>query len=337
MGSEKVFIIGEAGVNHNGKLSLALKLVDVAVEAGVDAVKFQTFKADNLVTADADVADYARSNLGYKQTQLELLRTLELDAEAHRQLKKHCETKAIEFLSTPFDLDSIRFLNALGVRRLKVPSGEITNLPYLRAIARAGKPVILSTGMADLSEVKDAVRILMGGGIAAEELTILHCTTQYPTPPRDVNLRVLETLREAFPGVKIGYSDHTEGITIPVAAAARGAEVIEKHFTLDRRMEGPDHAASLEPAELCEMVAAIRTTELALGSRCKEPSASELPNRAVARKSIVAGKRISAGDAFTEENLTTKRPGSGLSPMCWDEVVGQIARRDFDLDEMIEI
>ncbi|MCM1266539.1 MAG: N-acetylneuraminate synthase [Bacteroidales bacterium] len=328
----KIFVIAEAGVNHNGSLETAKKMIDAAAEAGADAVKFQTFQADHLVRKDARKADYQLENAADKQeSQYEMLRKLELTESMHRELAEFCADRGIQFLSTPFDIDSIHFLENL-VALWKVPSGEITNYPYLREIGRSGKPVILSTGMCEMQEVKDAVRVLQENG--SREITLLHCNTEYPTPMSDVNLRAMCTLREEL-GLPVGYSDHTQGIEVPIAAAAMGAVVIEKHFTLDRNMEGPDHKASLEPEELRAMVQAIRNIETAMGDGIKRPSASEIKNRDVARKSIVAQRAIHKGEMFTEENLTTKRPGSGISPMRWNEVIGTAADRDYEEDELI--
>ncbi|MBD5448673.1 MAG: N-acetylneuraminate synthase [Lachnospiraceae bacterium] len=329
----KIFVIAEAGVNHNGNPEIARKMIDAAAEAGADAVKFQTFKADSLVRKDARKAAYQQNNAADKsESQYEMLKKLELTEAVHRELIGYCKTKGIMFLSTPFDTDSIRMLADCGITIMKVPSGEITNYPYLQEIARTGKPVIMSTGMCELQEVKDAVRVLKENG--SSEIALLHCNTEYPTPMQDVNLRAMCTLREEL-GVPVGYSDHTQGIEVPIAAAAMGAVVIEKHFTLDRNMEGPDHKASLEPEELRAMVQAIRNIEVALGDGIKRPSASEIKNRDVARKSIVAKTNIRKGEVFTEANLTAKRPGTGISPMQWNEVIGLKADRDYALDEMI--
>lgn len=331
----KIFIIAEAGVNHNGSLEIAKKMIDAAVKAGVDAVKFQTFKADSLVQKNAHKAAYQQENaVDKEETQYEMLQKLELTEQMHRELMQVCAEKKILFLSTPFDIDSIHMLAECGVSIMKVPSGEITNYPYLREIGRTGKPVILSTGMCELEEVKAAAAVLKENG--SRDITLLHCNTEYPTPMCDVNLRAMQTLR-AETGLPVGYSDHTQGIEVPIAAAAMGAVVIEKHFTLDRNMEGPDHAASLEPEELCAMVRAVRNIESALGDGEKKPSPSEIKNRDVARKSIVARRAIRKGEAFTEENLTAKRPGSGISPMRWKDVIGLTADRNYERDEMIAI
>lgn len=329
-----VFIIAEAGVNHNGSLEFAKKLIDVAVDAGADAVKFQTFKADKLVSKTAQKANYQKQTTSVEESQYDMIKKLELDEDAHRVLISYCSEKKIMFLSTPFDHDSIEMLNDFGMPIFKIPSGEITNLPYLRHIGRLGRRVILSTGMADLEEVRDALRVLMDAGMAKCDITILHATTEYPCPKDEVNLRAMLTIREHF-DVDVGYSDHTQGIEIPIAAVAMGACVIEKHFTLDRNMEGPDHKASLEPQELKAMVAAIRSVSLALGDGIKRPSKSEMKNKAVARKSIVAATPIRSGEVLTEDNLTVKRPGCGLNPMQWDQVVGKAALRDYEVDDLI--
>lgn len=332
----KTFIIAEAGVNHNGSLDVARKMVDAAREAGADAVKFQTFRAEELAAPSAHKADYQTAATGKSESQLEMLRRLELPEDSFRELCRYCETRGITFLSTAFGLGTLEFLMQLSPMLLKVPSGEITNLPYLRAIARCGRPVIVSTGMCSLAEVEDALHVLISGGVPRDELTVLHCTTEYPAPFTEVNLRAMLTLRDAF-GVKVGYSDHTLGIEVAVAAVALGAVVIEKHFTLDRNLPGPDHKASLEPMELKAMVTAIRNVEASLGSPVKEPGSSERRNISVARKSIVAGKLIRQGEVFTPDNLQTKRPGTGISPMRWDEVIGRRAIRDFAPDDKIEI
>lgn len=333
-GERKIFIIAEAGVNHNGSLALAKELADKAAWAGADAVKFQTFHAQQLVCRTAAKADYQTRATDKDESQLAMLKKLELSQDAHRQLMEHCREKNIRFLSTPFDVDSLHFLARCGMDRVKIPSGEITNYPYLREVGKLGKDVILSSGMCTLDEVRAAVEVLRANG--SGKVTVLHCNTEYPTPYEDVNLRAMRAMGEAL-GVLVGYSDHTLGIEIPIAAAALGAVVIEKHFTLDRHMEGPDHGASLEPEELRQMVTAIRHIEEAMGSPEKQPSPSERKNKAVARRSIVAAKNIQKGELFTEDNLTAKRPGSGLSPMRWEEVLGTRAIRDFVEDELIEI
>lgn len=329
----KVLIIAEAGVNHNGSLDLAKKLVDVAKEAGADIVKFQTAKLDSLVSKFAPMAEYQKENTKTDQAQKDMLSKLLLSYEDFVELAEYCNQKGIEFISTPFDIESIHFLNDM-VRFWKVPSGEITNYPYLVEIAKTKKPIIMSTGMCEMWEIEEAVALLKQNG--AENITLLHCNTQYPTPFEHVNLKAMNTLADSF-DVAVGYSDHTMGTEIPIAAVAMGATVIEKHFTLDRNMEGPDHKASVEPHELKYMVDAIRHVEEALGNGQKSPSESEKPNIAVARKSIVAAKKIAKGELFTVENLTTKRPGNGITPMKWNEVIGQKAVRDFEEDELIEL
>ena len=330
----KTFIIAEAGVNHNGNIEIAKKLIDVAVESKVDAVKFQTFKAEKLVSKMAQKAEYQKNNTNVGETQLEMLKKLELDVYSHIELMDYCRNKKIKFLSTPFDLDSIEILNGLGMDIFKIPSGEITNYPYLKKIGSLRKKVILSTGMSFESEIEDAINVLRKNGTS--DITVLHCNTEYPTPIDNVNLKAMKTIERNL-NVKVGYSDHTLGIEIPIAAVAMGATVIEKHFTLDKNMEGPDHRASLEPDELKEMVKCIRNIECALGSGIKEPSESEKKNINIARKSIVAKKAIKEGAIFTEDNLTCKRPGSGMSPMMWEDVLGKIATQDFKEDEMIKI
>lgn len=329
---KKIFIIAEAGVNHNGDMEIARKLIDAASEAGADAVKFQTFQAKKLVCRTARKAEYQLETTDSSESQYEMLKKLELTRQMHIELMAYCEQKNILFLSTPFDMESIRLLADLGLQVFKIPSGEITNLPYLRAIARLHKRVILSTGMSNMDEVRAAVHVLETNG--TKDITLLHCNTQYPTPAADVNLRAMVRMREET-GLPVGYSDHTQGIEIPIAAAALGAEVIEKHFTLDKNMEGPDHKASLEPQELRQMVAGIRKIELALGTGEKQVSESERANVDVARKSIVAASDIQKGEQFTEENLTTKRPGNGISPMRWDEIIGTVADRDYQADDLI--
>jgi N,N'-diacetyllegionaminate synthase len=329
-------IIAEAGVNHNGELPTAKRLIDVAAEAGADLVKFQTFSADRLVTADARKADYQIDNCAGSDSQHAMLRGLELTAAMHRELLAHCRLRDIGFFSTAFDTESIDLLADLGLERFKIPSGEITNLPYLRHVGGFGKPVIMSTGMATMQEIGAALAVLEQAGLEREQITVLHCNTQYPTPMADVNLRAMLAIRDSF-GVAVGYSDHTLGIEVAVAAVALGATVIEKHFTLDRELPGPDHKASLEPPELTAMVAAIRNVERALGDGVKRPSPSELPNRAVARKSLVAAREIRKGETFSTDNVAAKRPGTGLSPMRFDDVLGRPAPRDFLADEFIEL
>ena len=328
-----VYIIAEAGVNHNGSFELACKLVDAAKAAGVDCIKFQTFKSKNLVSHNAQKAEYQKGTTG-DGSQVDMLKKLELSYDEFLALKDYCDKVGITFLSTPFDFDSIEFLNSIDMPFWKIPSGEITNLPYLLALAKTGKPVVMSTGMCEMAEIEAAIKSLQENG--TKEIKLLHCNTEYPTPFEDVNLRVMQTMRDAF-GLEVGYSDHTKGIEVPVAAVALGATVIEKHFTLDRNMEGPDHKASLEPDELATMVQSIRHIEKALGSGDKTPSPSEKKNIAVARKSIVAKRMIKAGEELTEENITVKRPGSGITPMKWFEVIGTKAVRDFQEDELIEL
>ena len=332
----RTFIIAEAGVNHNGFLAIAKKLVDSASDAGADAIKFQTFNAEKMVSIYAPKAEYQKKTTGTNESQLEMLRKLELDESAHKELFDYCKQKNILFMSTPFDLESISLLNKLGLEIFKIPSGEITNLPYLREIGSLKKRVILSTGMAEMEEIKNAVDIITESGTPKENITVLHCNTEYPSPYEDVNLLAMLTIKEVF-NVHIGYSDHTIGIEIPIAATALGATIIEKHFTLDKNMEGPDHKASLDPDELTVMVRSIRTIEKALGNGIKKPSPSELKNRVIARKSIVAYKDIIQGEVFSCENLTVKRPGTGINPMKWDSILGKTARRDFKKDEVIEI
>lgn len=331
---KKVFIIAEAGVNHNGSLELAKKLVDEAVMAGVDAVKFQTFKAANLVTTSAKQAEYQVKNLKEETSQLEMLKKLELSYDVHKELMEYCNEKGIMFLSSPFDLESIELLDNLGIEIFKVPSGEIENVPYLRKIAMTKKKIIISTGMSNLSDIEFALKVLREAG--AKDIIVLHCNTNYPTNMNEVNLNAMNTIRDAFK-VEVGYSDHTNGIEIPIAAVALGARVIEKHFTLDKNMEGPDHKASLEPQELKEMVKSIRNIETALGNGIKDLTLSESKNVKVARKSLVCLKPIKVGEILTEENICIKRPGTGVSPKLWDKVIGTKAKRNFEKDELIEI
>lgn len=322
-------IIAEAGVNHNGSIELAKKLVDKAYEAGVDCIKFQTFRAENLVNKDARKAEYQEKNTGKEDSLLVMLKKLELSFGDFEELQQYCKQKGIMFLSTPFDLESAEFLNNLGMEIFKIPSGEITNLPLLRKINSFKKDIILSTGMANLDEIHSALNVLKDC-----KVSLLHCTTEYPCPYDSVNMNAMLTLKENF-GLEVGYSDHTQGIEIPVMAVAMGAKIIEKHFTLDKNMEGPDHKASLEPDELKKMVSAIRNVEKAFGSGVKEPQDAEKKNIDIARKSIVARCDIKKGETFTEDNLTTKRPGNGISPMRWDEIIGTVAVKDFKEDELI--
>lgn len=331
----KVFIIAEAGVNHNGSLGTAMKLVDAAFDAGADAVKFQTFKAENLLVKSAPKADYQKETTDPGESQYDMIKNLELDYNAHKTLIEHCTGKGICFISSPFDCESVDLLTSLGLSTIKIPSGEITNLPYLRKVGSLKKKVILSTGMADLGEIEDALDILCESGTEKDDITLLHCTSQYPAPYEEVNLRAMLTIGEAFK-VKTGYSDHTEGIEIPIAAAAMGAEMIEKHFTLDKALPGPDHKASLNPQEMKEMVSAIRNVECALGNGVKKPTLSEMKNRTIVRKSLVASKAIHKGELFSPENITAKRPGDGMSSMRYDELLGKPSKREYIQDETIE-
>ncbi len=332
----KILVIAEAGVNHNGDINLARQLVDAAAEAGADWVKFQTFSADRLVTKNAKKADYQNQATDVAESQYAMIRKLELNRDMHEVLIAHCKLRGIEFFSTGFDLKSIDLLVELGLNCFKIPSGEITNLPYLRHVGQYERPVILSTGMATMDEVRAALGILEQAGTSRERITVLHCNTEYPTPMTDVNLRAMLTIRDAF-GVQVGYSDHTLGFEVAIAAVALGATVIEKHFTLDRNLPGPDHKASLEPEELKAMVNSIRNIEKAMGDGVKRPSASELKNKSVVRKSLVAACDILEGEIFSENNLAVKRPGTGLSPIRWDEVLGCKAPRNFEVDELIEL
>ncbi len=328
-----VYIIAEAGVNHNGSFDLACKLVDAAKDAGVDCIKFQTFKSENLVSRSAQKAEYQKKATG-DGSQVDMLKKLELSFEEFIELKDYCDKVGICFLSTPFDFESITFLNSVDMPFWKIPSGEVTNYPYLVALAKTGKPIVMSTGMCEMWEIDEAIKVLRKNGTT--DIKLLHCNTEYPTSFADVNLKAMQTMRESL-GLEVGYSDHTKGIEVPIAAVALGATIIEKHFTLDRNMDGPDHKASLEPDELKLMVDCIRNVEMALGSKEKAPSESERKNIVVARKSIVALKDIKEGDILTEDNLTVKRPGTGLSPMRWIEIIGTKAKRDFKEDEIIEI
>lgn len=337
MKNQHTFIIAEAGVNHNGSLDRARSMIQIAAEAGADAVKFQTFNANRLVSREAPKADYQRRTTDCTESQYEMLKQLELSEDDHIELVACCREHEIEFLSTPFDLESVDLLKSLGVQRWKIPSGEITNLPLLRKIGSLGKPTILSTGMSTLDEISKALTILESAGTRRDRIAVLHCNTEYPTPFQDVNLRAMHTISNAFPGLAVGYSDHTLGIEVSVAAVALGATIIEKHFTLDRTLQGPDHLASLIPSELIYMVNAIRNIEDAIGDGVKCPSPSERGNRSVARKSIVAARCIVINEMFTEENLTVKRPGTGMSPMLWDEVIGEKADRDYSVDDLIEL
>jgi N,N'-diacetyllegionaminate synthase len=333
--TKKVFLIAEAGVNHNGSIQLAKKLIDVASDANVDAVKFQTFITEKVISKNAKKCKYQIKNTRQvNETQFEMVKKFELNEEAHKELINYCKKKKIIFLSSPFDIESVSLLNKLGLEIFKIPSGEITNLPYLRYIGRLNKKVILSTGMANLSEVEKALNILTNSGTRKNNITVLHANTEYPTPMRDVNLKAMITIGKKF-DVAFGYSDHTLGIEVDIAAVALGASCIEKHFTLDCNMEGPDHKASLEPNELKSMVKAIRNVEISLGSSVKKPSESEKPNIKIVRKSIVAKTKIKKGDIFDEHNLAIKRPGNGLSPMRWDKIIGTKAMKNYNEDDLI--
>jgi N,N'-diacetyllegionaminate synthase len=332
----RALIIAEAGVNHNGNIDLAMQLIDAAAEAGADVVKFQTFSADRQVTRVAEKAEYQKRETDRSESQYEMLRRLELTESMHHQLIARCAERKIKFLSTGFDIESITFLANLKLEYFKIPSGEITNLPYLRHVGCLNKIIILSTGMATLGEIEQAINVLEMAGTSRDKIIILHCTTEYPTSMSEVNLRAMLTLQKAF-RVAVGYSDHTKGIEISVAAVAMGATVIEKHFTLDRNLPGPDHRASLEPNELKQMISAIRNIEDAMGDGIKRPTPSEKKNKLVARKSIVASRYIAKGESFTAENLTVKRPGTGISPMKWDEIIGKKASRNFAVDELIDL
>lgn len=329
-------IIAEAGVNHNGDLSMARHLVDAAAEAGADIVKFQTFRANRLVTALAKKASYQMATTLVDESHHEMIRRLELTEAMHDNLIAHCRQRQIEFFSTAFDVESLDYLMGLGMARIKVPSGEITNLPYLRRVGGYGKPVILSSGMSNLGEIEAALSVMEQAGTSRDNITVLHCNTEYPVPMAEVNLRAMLSIRAAF-GVAVGFSDHTEGIEVAIASAALGATVIEKHFTLDRGLPGPDHRASIEPADLGRLVRSIRNVELAMGDGIKRPGISEERNRPIGRKSLVAARPIAKGEVFSAATLTAKRPGTGISPMRWDEVIGRRAIRDFSADELIEI
>ncbi|MFC2151959.1 N-acetylneuraminate synthase [Bacteroidota bacterium] len=334
--SKGVFIIAEAGVNHNGEMHLAKKLIDAAVYAGVDAVKFQTFKAKNIVSQFAQKANYQKETTSEKESQLLMLQKYELDIDSHKELIEYCSRKGISFLSSPFDIESIKLLNKLGVKIFKIPSGEITNLPYLEEICKYNKHIILSTGMSTLKEIESALDVLVRNGTSKNNITVLHCNTEYPTPYSDVNLRAMQTIKDTF-AVEVGFSDHTEGIEAPIAATALGAKVIEKHFTLNKYMTGPDHQASIEPNDLKAMVSAIRNIELAMGNGQKKPSKSEVKNIDIVRKSIVAKTHIKKGEIFSLENLAVKRPGNGISPMRWYELLGKPAKKDYEIDEFIDL
>lgn len=333
---KKTIIIAEAGVNHNGNYEMALKMIDEAKAAGADYVKFQTAKPELVISTFAPKAEYQKETTGNGESQLEMCKAIHLPLTDYKPLKEYCDKVGIGFMSTPFDLVSIDVLEPLDMDYYKIPSGEITNLPYLRAIAAKGRKVIISTGMSELPEIEEALQVLENGGLKRSDIIVLHCNTEYPTPMRDVNLCAMLDIRDRL-GVAVGYSDHTNGIEVPIAAVALGAEVIEKHFTLDKTLPGPDHKASLEPQELKAMVDAIRNIESALGDGKKKVTDSERPNIIVARKSIVAARAIKAGEVYTEENVTVKRPGNGISPMKWDDVLGKTAPRDFEYDELIEL
>lgn len=331
---EGVFVIAEAGVNHNGDINIAKKLVDVAVDAGADAVKFQTFKTELLVTEKAAKADYQKKLTGETESQFEMIKKLEQSYDDQKLLQEYCKSQNILFLSTAFDLDSLDFLNDIDLPFLKIPSGEITNLPYLRKVASFKKPIILSTGMATMGEIENAIGVFSECRLNLNDLTVLHCSTEYPTPIENTNLNAMNAIKDAFK-VKVGYSDHTEGIEIPIAAVALGAKVIEKHFTLDKNMEGPDHKASLDPNELKLMIRGIRKIEAALGDGIKRPSLNELSNKDAVRKSIVAKSKIKLGDVFNEENICIKRPGTGIDPMLWDKILGTVSGKNYEKDDLI--
>ena len=333
--TNRTLVIAEAGVNHNGSIDTAIKMVDVAKNSGSDLIKFQTFKAENLVTRKAEKADYQKSTTGGVESQFEMLKKLELTPHMHEVLIEYCLSTGIGFISTPFDIESARYLDQFDLEYVKVPSGEITNLPYLEFVASLGRDVIMSTGMADLKEVEKAIEILTRMGLDRERLRVLHCNTEYPSPYADINLRAMLTIRDRL-DVAVGYSDHSVGIEVPIAAVAMGARVIEKHFTLDRSDVGPDHQASLEPEELNAMVASIRNIESALGDGEKRVSSSERKNIPIARKSIVTSRAVREGEEFSADNLTVKRPGTGISPMCWYEVLGRRSSRDYDADELLD-
>lgn len=332
-----VLIIAEAGVNHNGSIKIAKQLIDAAADAGVDIIKFQTFKTENLVSKTATQAEYQKKNIGDgNDSQYEMLKKLELSEDAHIELINYCQKKGIRFWSTAFDSESMDYLHSLGLGLWKIPSGEITNYPYLKKIASYGEDIIMSTGMCEESDIRNAIDVLIKFGIRKEQITLLHCNTQYPTPYEDVNLYAMNTMKETF-GIQVGYSDHTQGIEIPIAAVALGAQIIEKHFTIDRNLPGPDHKASLEPAELKAMVNSIRHIEQALGDGIKKVTRSEQSNISIARKSIVAACSIKKGELLTEVNLTVKRPGTGLSPMRWEAIIGTKAVKDYNEEDMIEL
>jgi N,N'-diacetyllegionaminate synthase len=335
IGSHNIFIIAEAGVNHNGSFELAKKLVDAAADAKADAVKFQTFKAENVISKFAEKAEYQKQTTGSNESQLDMVKKLEFSFDTFIKLKEYCTSKDIMFFSTPFDMESVEFLKTLNMGIWKIPSGEITNLPYLQRIASFNEEIIFSTGMATMKEIATALEVLIANGTKKDNITILHCNTEYPTPMKDVNLKAMNSIRDTF-GVKTGYSDHTIGIEIPVAAAALGACVIEKHFTLDKQMEGPDHKASLDPSELKAMVSAIRNIEQALGSGVKQPSDSEKKNIDIARKSLHLARNIGKGEKLSADDLTAKRPGNGISPMLIDKVIGCSVKTDLMKDTLLK-
>ena len=332
----RTIIIAEAGVNHNGDISLAKKLIDIAEEAGADYIKFQTFKANSLVIKKLAKADYQKKMTNVDETQYQMLKKLELSKNDHKILINYCLNKNVKFLSSPFDIDSINYLDSINIPLFKIPSGEITNLPYLKAVGSKNKPIILSTGMSDLNEIKGALDILIESGANKNQITVLHCNTEYPTPFEDVNMNAMLTIKNEF-NVDIGYSDHTIGIEISLLAVSLGAKIIEKHFTIDKKMEGPDHAASLNPKELKSMISGIRNIEKAFGRSVKKPSESEISNIPIVRKSIVALKDIPENEIFNSSNITIKRPGNGISPMKWNDVIGKRAKKNFKKDEMIEL
>jgi len=332
----KPIIIAEAGVNHNGSIELAKDLVAIAADAGADFVKFQTFITENNITKNAEKADYQKKQTNSNESQYEMIKKLELSIADHLELIKHCDLKGIKFLSTAFDIQSVNLLNEFNIPFYKIPSGEITNFPLLKYIGSMGKSIVMSTGMSDLNEIGSAINVLIDSGTKKEDLTILHCNTEYPTPYEDVNLRAMISIRNKFQ-IKVGYSDHTLGIEVPIAAVALGAEIIEKHFTIDRALPGPDHAASLEPNELKSMVKSIKNIQIALGNGVKIASKSELKNIAIARKSIVAKTVIKKGEIFSESNITIKRPGTGISPMKWNDIINKCSDRDYKEDDLIEL
>ena len=334
MKKNKTLIIAEAGVNHNGELKLAKRLVLAAKKAGADIVKFQSFTAENLVTSYADKASYQKQTTKKEETHFEMLKKLELDSKSHFVLKKYCQDKGIEFLSSAFDVEGLKFLGSLKLRRFKAPSGEITNLPYLRTLASFNKKTILSTGMASMKEIADSLDVLYKHGLSKEKITLLQCNTEYPTPTEDVNLNAMSEMEKKF-NIAVGYSDHSQSTILPAFAVVKGAKVIEKHITLDKKMPGPDHSASLCPEEFTEMVKHIRNAEISLGSNRKLPTSSEKKNIPIVRKSIVAKKNILKGEIFSEDNLTTKRPATGISPMKWDKIIGKRSKKDYHKDQLI--